>query len=175
MIWLYTLPCRFRGPTTGILPLAPLPRAYTVNDYKIATTSAGIFDSLSDPYFSPQKTAILEKDPGIIKQSNPARSQVQITNDKPLKVKILTNLDSESILILSDSLNPGWKATVDGQETEIIRANINSRAVVVGGGKHSVEFLYVPTYLKFSLIITVLSSLIFLIFFFKSMKKKWEF
>ena len=38
----------------------------------------------------------------------------------------------------------GWKAYVDGDETEIYRTNHNFRGIVVPDGNHKVEFNYSP-------------------------------
>jgi uncharacterized membrane protein YfhO len=38
----------------------------------------------------------------------------------------------------------GWKAYVDGNETEIYRTNHNFRGIIVPEGKHKVEFIYLP-------------------------------
>ena len=39
---------------------------------------------------------------------------------------------------------PGWRATVDGEAAEILRANGLYRAVVISEGLHQVVFEYVP-------------------------------
>lgn len=51
---------------------------------------------------------------------------------------------SAGILFISDSYYPGWKAYVDGVETEIIRANYAFRAIPIEHGRHTVEFVYKP-------------------------------
>lgn len=47
-------------------------------------------------------------------------------------------------LVLRDSYDPNWHATVDGQEAPIVRANVIFRAVRLEPGSHSVEFEYRP-------------------------------
>jgi hypothetical protein len=46
------------------------------------------------------------------------------------------------LLILSDSIAPGWQATVDGQPAEIHPANLWQRGILVDGSAREVRFLY---------------------------------
>jgi len=47
-------------------------------------------------------------------------------------------------LVLSDSHDPGWRARLDGEPVEILRANWAFRAVPVPAGRHVVELCYAP-------------------------------
>jgi uncharacterized membrane protein YfhO len=59
-------------------------------------------------------------------------------------IKLEVSPKKKSLLILSDTFFPDWKATIDGQETAIYPVNINERTVLVKPGKHTVEFDYIP-------------------------------
>ena len=48
------------------------------------------------------------------------------------------------LAVFSDVYYPGWQCTVDGQPTDILRANYVLRAVVLPSGKHTVEFRFDP-------------------------------
>jgi uncharacterized membrane protein YfhO len=47
-------------------------------------------------------------------------------------------------LQINDSWSPGWKATVDGTPTPVLRSNFAFRAVEVPAGDHRVSLLYRP-------------------------------
>lgn len=56
-------------------------------------------------------------------------------------VRILNDAKS-ALLFYADAWDPRWKATVDGAEATVIRANVGFKAVEVGPGRHLVEFTY---------------------------------
>ena len=50
----------------------------------------------------------------------------------------------DEILVLNDVWHPWWRATVDGVATEILKANVIFRAVLVPRGHHTVRFTFHP-------------------------------
>ena len=48
------------------------------------------------------------------------------------------------ILLLNDAWHPWWRATVDGADREILKADVIFRAVVVPRGQHVVRFTFEP-------------------------------
>ncbi|RME03537.1 MAG: hypothetical protein D6805_06240 [Planctomycetota bacterium] len=47
-------------------------------------------------------------------------------------------------LLILDSYAPGWRAILDGEETEIYPANILFRAITVPSGRHYLRLFYIP-------------------------------
>jgi uncharacterized membrane protein YfhO len=78
-------------------------------------------------------------------------ASVEINDYSSKKVILNINTPSRGILVLSDTFYPGWKAYVDQEETEIMKANTVMRAVVMPGGKHLVKFVYDPVPFNFGL------------------------
>ena len=61
------------------------------------------------------------------------------------KIILDVSASGNNFLFLGDTYMPaGWKAYVDGNETEIYRTNHNFRGIIVPDGKHKVEFIYLP-------------------------------
>ena len=61
-------------------------------------------------------------------------------NQNEILIDLQTN--EPGILFLSELYFPAWKAWIDGQETEVLRANHAFRAVAVQPGFHQVRFEY---------------------------------
>jgi hypothetical protein len=69
---------------------------------------------------------------------------VTLTTNDLKTLKYESNSSSEGLVVFSEIYYPGWVATIDGQETEIMRANYLLRALKVPAGKHAIEFTFKP-------------------------------
>jgi hypothetical protein len=104
--------------------------------------------ALSDPAFDPAVELLLENGSSSSAHS-PTRSfadsRILSLHDGPNRVTIRAALDAPGYLVLADTWYPGWRATVDGEPAEILRANYAFRAVRLEAGEHTVEMVYRPT------------------------------
>ena len=105
--------------------------------------------------FLPTREVILEKKPPVLPDSFSGNlnefakeNQVKIEAYQPLSVEIRANLKNAGFLVLSDTPYPGWKATIDGKQSEIYTANFMQRALYMQPGEHKVRFFYDPLYFK---------------------------
>lgn len=67
-----------------------------------------------------------------------------ITLDEPEQVVVETSSGQAAYLVLADSYDPGWRATVDGESASIRPAWLAFRAVYLAAGRHKVIFRYRP-------------------------------
>ncbi len=82
------------------------------------------------------------------------------------------NSDKDTLLFLSVPYDKGFKAYVNGEETEIENVTIGFSAVTITEGENEIEFVYTPTGLKIGLVITVVSILCYLGYVTISKKRK---
>jgi uncharacterized membrane protein YfhO len=69
--------------------------------------------------------------------------------------------DRQSFLTVSEVYYPaGWKAYIDGKETEIYPVNYILRGVVVPAGKHTLEMKFEPQSYKLSLVLSLIGLLV---------------
>jgi hypothetical protein len=89
-------------------------------------------------------------------------SSATITLDsyQPNNLKYTSNNSKDGLAVFSEMYyEKGWKALIDGKETEIMRANYALRAIAVPAGKHSIEFKFDPQVVKTGGLITLVSSI----------------
>ena len=126
------------------------PRAFVVGKYKIINESNKIIETMFSNNFDLRKEIVLEKNPST-NQAKDIRGNVKITKYFSNLIEMEVATDKNAILFLSDNFYPGWKATVDNEKSEILRADYTFRAVVMPSGKHIVEFVYDPQSFKLGL------------------------
>jgi hypothetical protein len=68
----------------------------------------------------------------------------RIVEDLPEKVVVETDAGMPSYLVLSDTFDPGWSASLDNRPAPIRPAYIAFRAVYLPEGSHRVVFTYRP-------------------------------
>ena len=72
--------------------------------------------------------------------------EVDTVNNKEIKGKI--NMEDDGILQISTSYTSGWKAFVDGKQTETIRVNTAFIGIPLEEGEHEIYLKYEVPYLK---------------------------
>jgi hypothetical protein len=71
-----------------------------------------------------------------------APGEARIVVDRATEVIVETQSARGGLLVLADTYYPGWRATVDGREQPILRANVMQRGVAVPPGTHCVAFQF---------------------------------
>ena len=82
------------------------------------------------------------------------------------------DLDEDKYLLLSIPYSKGWKAYVDGKKVELLRCNECYMALKLDRGHHSIEMKYETPLLKAGTVLSVLSTLMFVIYIHRERKNK---
>jgi Bacterial membrane protein YfhO len=77
-----------------------------------------------------------------------------IVEDLPERVVVTVDAGAPAYLVLTDTFDPGWSATLDGRSAAIRPAYVAFRAVYVPEGKHTVVFTYRPAGFELGLAVT---------------------
>ncbi len=130
----------------------PLPRAFCVPRVVSLDELAAIH--AEDPRgWDPLELAGLEQDWRPQRPFTSATvSEPAITNNQ---VRVAAELDGQGLLVVTEQAFPGWKVYVDGEEREILTANLIFRAVALDPGKHQVVFRYEPATLRIGIFMSV--------------------
>ena len=161
---------------------SPLPRAWLVKDYKVMDSGA-MLSRMTGRDFRPGREVLLEEDPKWINPPTPAFTKgglgglnvgepsvpacgrqglpqkVEFISESNNRLALQVGVAEDSLLVLSDTYYPGWKAFVDGEKTKIYRADYTFRAISLNAGAHRVEFVYDPISFKLGVGATILGIL----------------
>src|SRR4030095_15309156 len=70
---------------------------------------------------------------------------ITLTEHNPNYLKYQSTSQSNGLAVFSEIYYPkGWIATIDGKETDILRADYVLRALNVPSGNHTIEFRFRP-------------------------------
>ena len=87
-----------------------------------------------------------------------------MTSYAPNKLEYKTSAANEQLAVFSEIYYPkGWNVYIDGNKTDLLRADYILRAVIVPAGEHTVTFEYKPeSYYMGARISAISSSLLLL-------------
>jgi hypothetical protein len=138
---------------------AVLPRAWIVPSARVETDT---LTAILDPKFDPLYEVALEEE--TVQTSRDTRYVIRYSlyslRDTPNAVTIRAASDADGYMVLADTWYPGWRASIDGQPVEVLRANYAFRAVAFPAGEHIVEFRYEPETFRVGLWVSALSSIL---------------
>ncbi|HEX7573959.1 MAG TPA: YfhO family protein, partial [Bacteroidota bacterium] len=135
---------------TGTLSLASnptyMPRAYFLYDVRVARTEEELAAAFRDSTWNHRTTAILEQDSPLhtVPPAGGPHGNARVTAYEDNRLEIEAASPTEGIMVLGEVYYPGWKAYVDGSETEILRTDYNLRGIAFPAGTHHVEFRFTP-------------------------------
>ena len=99
---------------------------------------------------------VVVEDPGRpLAVGSEVSGEARIVEEIPERVVVETNATTPAYLVLSDTFDPGWSATVDGQPAVVWPAYIAFRAVYLPLGAHTVVFTYRPAGFELGLAMSV--------------------
>ena len=121
-----------------------LPRVMLLTDWRIAD-----FDELLRsgwPNVDPRRVVLLKKAPiGFARGADAgAPGSVRLLRYANTEVAVEVEAPAGGILLLNDVWHPWWRASIDGADTEILKADVIFRAVVCPRGRHVVRFSFHP-------------------------------
>ncbi len=84
----------------------------------------------------------------------------RVVDELPEQVTVEALANTPAYLVLSDTFDPGWSATIDGQPAPILPAYLAFRAVYLPKGNHAIVFRYSPAGFGSGLAVTALGIIL---------------
>ena len=119
--------------------------AWFVGNIKTVNNANEEILALNDTYLDQQ--VILRKEvaqtvPQIVADTT---ATIQLTSYSPTRLEYKASTNTDQIAVFSEIYYPhGWKATVDGKEVDVLKANYVLRALPISKGQHDIVFFYEP-------------------------------
>lgn len=134
----------------------PRPFANLIYETHVVANDAEALSVLNDGNINLRRTVILEEQPEIpVSGDKPTDATAIVAEFKPETFSIHVNTSTNTVLSVANPDYPGWRATLDGVNTPILRAYGALEAVVVPAGDHTIKFKYDPLSYKVGAIISL--------------------
>jgi hypothetical protein len=136
------LPGHFVEPILLFEVPDPLPRALVVSGARIGAGREAL-RILSAPDFDPAREVVLldgHARPPVEGFQGHCRRRPGLFD----RVDLQCTLSHDGYVVLSETWDPGWRATLDGLPADVLRANHGFRAVAAPAGTHRIEMTYRP-------------------------------
>lgn len=145
-----------------------LPKAWLVGTIAVVSSPNERLGVMQDPKLNLGQIALVET-PSPIPLANPgapstaAPGAVQVTRFEGERIDLDAQVVTNAMLVLGEKYYRGWRAAVDGKETEIYPVDHVLRGIYLTPGKHRVEFTFDPTPFKIGKWLTLTSFAFFFI------------
>jgi hypothetical protein len=138
-----------------------LPRAFLVGGLAVANGPEDALQQLLAADFDPRRTAIVEAGTGLrpVAPGDGPIGDARITVYESERVVVRTESTAPVWLVLTDSFDPDWSATRDGESVEILPADALFRGVPLPPGAWEVEFRYRPRAFRIGAVVSAVCLL----------------
>ncbi len=140
---------------------AVLPRFYFVRRSRQVSSIAEAHELIEQRKIDLHETALTEQPIDLGSGDEAAApGDVMVTKYEPSRIELSLRTSRASLLVLSETYYPGWKAWIDEQPTAIHSVDIAMRGVVVPAGAHQLRMEFHPMILPISLGISLATAIL---------------
>ena len=140
------------------------PKAFVACRVRFAATRLAAAERTRAPDFDPRRDVTLEASPPAPpRPAGCTRGSVSERPAHPGEERFFAESDGDGWLVVRSTYARGWRATLDGREVELRRADGRHRAVALPQGRHEVVLRYDPPGLRAGAAVTAASALALLL------------
>lgn len=148
----------YRGERVDLHRLdSPRPFALLMYDYQVLDSDGFARALLADPNFDERTTVILASEPQLEVSSESDDGRVEFRSYAPERYIIDISTSENAILSLAQVDYPGWKAKIDGEPVDLIRAYGALTALPIEAGNHAVEIYFDPMSFKIGTVLSLVT------------------
>jgi hypothetical protein len=121
------------------------PLTWLVANVSVVSGDQQALAALQQSAFDPTRVAVVQEDQARdVSGLSAVDGSASISEFLPEHVRIATEASGTALLVTSLAAYPGWVATVDGRDANLLTVNYGFQGIVVPQGKHAVELDYRP-------------------------------
>ena len=150
------IPGLFEAPIRVFEVPDPSPHAFVAASTRIGEGLPGAA-LLVSPQFDFRREALVPAAAPAAHGTTPGTARV--VSARPDRLQIDVDAPDGGYLVVLETYDPGWRATVDGAAAAVVPANILFRGIAVAPGRHAVEMIYRPPGLVAGLWVSLVAML----------------
>jgi hypothetical protein len=150
-------PGLFESPIRVYAVPDPQPRTFVAAATRTGEGTAALA-VLADPAFDFHREVLVPE--GAPASSATARGESRIVREDATSMTVQVDAPDGGYLVILDTYDRAWRATVDGRPAEVVPANVLFRGIRMEPGRHEVELVYRPPGQRAGLAVTALSILL---------------
>jgi hypothetical protein len=120
----------------------PAPRATVISSWSVVRSPDEALQAVVRGGFDPNRSAILEHDPGMTSGGAPAEGTASYRALGPQSAQIEVIAPHPSIVVIRNMWDGNWQATVDGRLASVMATDYVVQGVPVQGGHHTIVLTY---------------------------------
>ena len=120
----------------------PPPMASVLADWVWVKSTDDAFTAVRWEGFAPQQLAMVEGRPGIQRQQGGQPGEATYREVSPTEVHVEVVAPAPSIVLIRNSYDEGWSATVDGEPAPVLPTDGFLQGVPVRAGTHEIRLVY---------------------------------
>ncbi len=157
----FIVPVFTTDPTIDVyLNSRALPRLALLYETRLEADDSAAYEALHDEDFDPTRTLVLHD--GEPLSGDRGTGSVALKSYRLNEIRATVETDRPAYLLLADIYHPDWRATVDGAETPIRRADFAFRALYLRAGTHEVAMRFEPPSWRLGAAISAVTWLVLL-------------
>ncbi len=137
------------------------PRAYVPVSVRVTADRSATEEAIAEARFDPRTEVAVERDQPGVASLDPANGSAAVVVDRNARVAVRARLNRRGLVVLDDSLMPGWSVRVDGRAATPLHVNSVMRGVIVPAGRHEVVWSYRVPGLRAGALVSAVTLLLF--------------
>jgi hypothetical protein len=140
----------------AVYEIPTLPRARLVGEAVVVSDDDAVNYILS-PEFRPEAEVVLSRDPPASLGGDSVEGEVRWILHDINRMTLSVESTAPALLVVAENWYPAWRASVNGTEAPVLRANHTLRAVPIPAGESEVELYYDAGGLFRALLVSLIS------------------